>query len=149
MNRRYKIASLIGIVVIALVLLTRQTLPTLKPQTTYTVEISTFVQNRSESANGALGTLTLSYILGDTSELNTVVIKSYPFSPIIKDTIKIPTDARWLLIGCDLRTGLEPDLRHTFDWNSVIYDYANSTFYVDLSRLSQPDIVLELYFYGP
>lgn len=147
MNRNYKIASLTAIVVIALVLLTRQTLPGVKPQTTYAVEISTFVQNRSQSVNETLGTLTLSYIPADTSESNTVVIKSYSFSPTIRDTIRIPTDTRWLLIECNLRTGVEPDLRHTFDWNSVIYNYANGTFYVDLSRLGQPEIIVELYFY--
>ncbi len=149
MNRRYKIASLIGVAVIVLVILTKQTLPTMKPQTSYAVEISTFVQNRPQPLNETLGSLTLSYIPADTSELNIVNIKSYPINPIIKDTIKIPSDTHWLLIECNLKSGFEPDLRHTLGWNSVIYNYANGTYYVDLTRLGQPEIILELYFYGP
>jgi hypothetical protein len=153
MERKYKIASLIVIVLIAVVLLTSQTATHMKPQTTYTLQINTFlenrIQNKPESVDETLGTVTLSYIPSDTSESNTVPINSYKFSLNITDTIKVPTGTQWLLITCDLKNGFEPDLRHTFDWNSIIYDYVNSTFYVDLNRVSQPEIILELYFYGP
>jgi len=153
MDRGYKIASLVGVVLVVLVVLTFQGLPALKPQVTYTLEISTFVQNRSTSANGNPGSLILYYIPADasaeTSESNTVLINTYQISPTIRDTIKIPKDTIWLLIRCDLNSGFEPDTRHTLAWNSVIYNYASDTFYVNLSQLSQPEVNLELYFYGP
>jgi hypothetical protein len=153
MDRVYKIAALVGVVLVVLVVLTLQSLPVLKPKATYALEISTYVEKRSESVNGPPGTLTLYYIpadtSADTSEPSTVLIKSYPIDPTIRDTIKIPQDTVWLLIRCDLNSGFEPDLRHTFAWNSAIYDYAYDTFYVNLSQLSQPEVNLELYFYGP
>jgi hypothetical protein len=149
MERKYKIAALIVIVLIALVLFFRSNIaPSMKPQTTYTLEIDTYLED-GKPVNETLGSMMLYYLTSDTAESSAVLINTYQFSPNVTDRIRVPTGTQWLLISCDLRRGFDPALRHIFDWNSIIYDYANSTFYVDLNRVSQPKIVLELYFFGP